>query len=206
VNTARDLTKADETVMVDLREPADFARGHPRGAVSVPFSAKGLSQRLAVVVEPGAQIKLLASEPAVASAALEQLRDAYRVIGVIDGNAWRQAGVLEDALPDIPIERLAESAASGDLAIVDVREPVEWETGCAPGAVLIPLGSLRERMQSVPHDALVAVICESGVRSSTGASLLQAAGFTTVATVSAGMSGYRRAGLPLVFPESPGQN
>lgn len=186
--------------MVDLRAPADFARGHPRGAVNVPFSAKGLSQRLAVVLEPGTQIKLLASEAAVASAALEQLRDAYRVIGVIDGTAWRQAGVLEEALPDIPIEILAESAASGDLAILDVREPVEWETGYAPGAVLIPLGSLRERLESVPRDTLIAVICEAGVRSSTGASLLQAAGFPAVATVSAGMSGYRRTGLPVVFP------
>jgi len=192
--------------MVDLRAPADFARGHPRGVVSVPFSAKGLSQRLAVVVEPGAQIKLLASEPAIASAALEQLRDAFRVVRVIDGSAWRQSGVLEESLPDIPVETLAESAASRDLAILDVREPVEWETGYAPGAVLIPLGSLRERLESVPHDTLVAVICEAGVRSSTGASLLQAAGFPTVATISAGMSEYRRAGLSLVFPESPEQS
>ncbi len=201
MNIARDLPKADEAVLVDLREPADFAFGHTRGAVSVPFSAKGLSQRLAVVLEPGTQIKLLASEPPVAAAALEQLRDAYRVIGVIDGTAWRQVGVLEESLPDIPVETVAETAASGDLAILDVREPVEWETGYAPGAVLIPLGSLRERLESVPHDTMVAVICEAGVRSSTGASVLQAAGFPTVATVSAGMSGYRRAGLPVVFPE-----
>lgn len=188
--------------MVDLRAPADFACGHPRGAVSVPFSAKGLSQRLAVVIEPGTPVSLLASEPAVASAARNQLRDGYRVIGVIDGSAWRQAGLLEESLPDIPIEALAETASSGDLTILDVREPVEWETGYAPGAVLIPLGSLRERLEAVPRDTLVAVICEAGVRSSTGASVLQAAGFPTVATVSEGMSGYRRGGLPVVFPES----
>ncbi len=192
--------------MVDLRAPADFARGHPRGAVSLPFSAKGLSQRLAVVVKPRTPVSLLASEPEVASAALAQLRDGYRVIGVIDGSAWPQAGLLEESLPDIPIETLADTAASGDLTILDVREPVEWETGCAPGAVLIPLGSLRERLEAVPRDTLVAVICEAGVRSSTGASLLQAAGFPTVATVSQGMSGYRRAGLPLVFPESHEQS
>ncbi len=200
--TARDLPEADEAVVVDLRAAADFARGHARGAVSLPFSPKGLSQRLAVVVEPGTAIGLLASESAVASAALAQLRDAYRVIGVIDASAWRQAGLLEESLPDISIETLAQTASSGELTVLDVREPVEWETGCAPGAVLIPLGSLREQLEAVPRDSLVAVICEAGVRSSTGASLLQAAGFPTVATVSEGMSGYRRAGAPMVFPQS----
>ncbi len=192
--------------MVDLRPPSDFARGHPRGALSLPFSAKGLSQRLAVVVEPGTPISLLASEPAIVSAALGQLRDAYRVIGVIDGSAWRESGLLEESLPDIPIEGLTEIGSSGDLTVLDVREPVEWETGYAPGAALIPLGSLRDRLEAVPRDNLVAVICEAGVRSSTGASLLQAAGFPTVATVSEGMSGYRRAGLPVVFPESHEQS
>ena len=205
-NSARDLPEADRAVVIDLRPPTDFARGHPRGAVSLPFSAKGLSQRLAVVVEPRTIVSLLTPEPAVASAALAQLRDGYRVIGVIDGSAWRQAGLLEESLSDIPIETLSETASSGDLTVLDVREPVEWETGCAPGAVLIPLGSLREQMEAVPRDTLVAVICEAGVRSSTGASLLQAAGFPKVATVSEGMSGYRRAGLPVVFPESHEQS
>jgi hydroxyacylglutathione hydrolase len=121
---------------------------------------------------------------------------------LIDINDSQHAGLCEESLPDIPVETLPETASSGDVTVVDVREPVEWETGFAPGAVLIPLGSMRERLDAVPRDTLVAVICESGMRSSTGASLLQAAGFTPVATVSEGMSGYRRAALPLVFPKS----
>jgi hydroxyacylglutathione hydrolase len=204
--TARDLPEADEAVVVDLRAPGDFARGHARGAVSLPFSPRGLSQRLAVVVEPGTPVRLLTSEPRVASAALAQLENEYRVIGVIDASAWRQAGLLEESLRDISIETLAHTASSGDLIVLDVREPVEWETGYAPGAVLIPLGSLREQLEALPRDSLVAVICEAGVRSSTGASLLQAAGFPTVATVSEGMSGYRRAGAPVVFPKSQEQS
>jgi len=202
VNSSQDLSKADQALVIDLRAPADFARGHPKGAVSLPFSAKGLSQRLAVVTEPGTPVSLLASEPAVASAALAQLRNVYPLIGVIDGDARRDPGLIVESLPDIAIDTLAEVAASGDLTVLDVREPIEWETGYAPGAVLIPLGNLRQRLETVPRDRLVAVICEAGVRSSTGASLLQAAGFPTVATVSEGMNAYRRAGLPLEFPAS----
>ena len=205
-DSARDLPETDEAVLVDLRAPADFARGHPRGAVSLPYSAKGLSQRLAVVVEAGTSVSILAPEPAVASAAIAQLLEKYHVIGVVDNTSGRQAGLLEESLPDITIETLAETAPVGDLTLLDVREPVEWETGYAPGAALIPLRHLRDRLEALPRDTLIAVICESGVRSSTGASLLQAAGFPTVATVSVGMSGYRRAGLPMVFPESHEQS
>jgi len=199
------LPQADKALVVDLRAPAEYARGHPKGAVSLPFSAKGLSQRLAVVVEPGTPVGLLASEPAVASAALAQLRNGYPAISVIDGGDQRDPGLNVESLRDIAIDTLAEVAGSGDLTVLDVREPIEWETGYAPAAVLIPLGNLRERLETVRRDRLVAVICEAGVRSSTAASLLQAAGFPTVATVSEGMSAYRRAGLPLEFPESQAQ-
>jgi hydroxyacylglutathione hydrolase len=205
-NAAREPLKADEGVLIDLRGPADFAQGHPRGAVSLPFSTRGLAQRLAVVLEPGSPIRLLAADPAVGSAALAQLEVAYHVIGVIDGMARRQAVLSEESLPDISVENLAEAASSGDLTVLDVREPVEWETGYVPGAVLISLGRLQERFEALSRHSLVAVICEAGVRSCTGASLLQAAGFPNVATVSEGMSRYRRAGLPLQVSESQEQS
>lgn len=189
-----------QTVLVDLRPAAEFAQGHLQGAVSLPFSPRGLADRLAVVVEPGTPVRLLAFEPAVIEAARAQLRDRYRIAGVVDRTSL-QAAALEEPLPDIPVQVLADGAAGGDVLVLDVREPIEWETGFAPGAVLISLGSLRARLGEIARDKLVAVICESGVRSSTGASLLLGAGFPNVATVSEGMSGYRRAGLAVELPE-----
>lgn len=189
-----------DVVVVDVRTPLEFAQGHPKGAISLPFSARGLDERLTVAADPGTPVHLVASQAPVASAALDQLGQSYLVVGVTDGN-WRQAGVPEESLPDITIHALAEAVPGGDLTIVDVREPLEWDTGYAPGAILISLGNLREQLGSIPDQAPVAVICEAGVRSSTGASLLQAAGFTNVMTVSEGMSGYRRAGLPTEYPE-----
>jgi rhodanese-related sulfurtransferase len=85
--------------------------------------------------------------------------------------------------------------------VVDVREPVEWTTGHVPGALLIPLGTLGSALPAVPRDRPIVTICEAGVRSCTAASILAAAGFTDVAHVPAGSSGYRRSGLPLAFPD-----
>ncbi len=190
-------------MVVDLRTPAEFAHGHPQGAIGLPHSDKGLAERLAVILPPGTAIIVLASEPAAASSGLVQLRGSrYRVLGVIEPGVWREAGLPEESLPEIAVGALAKANPGHDLTILDVREPVEWDTGHVPGALLISLGSLRERLPTIPRSAPVAVICEAGVRSCTAASILQAAGFSKVANVPAGTSGYRRAGLPLEFPES----
>lgn len=199
----RELSQRREAVVVDLRRPAEFARGHPKGAINLPYSEKGLPDRLAVVLPPGTPVMLLAPEPAAAAAGLAQLRTSqYPVLGLIERGAWQEAGLPEESFPEVPIQTLAKAVPGRDLTILDVREPMEWETGHVPGALLVSLGNLRERLSSIPRDAPIAVICETGIRSCTAASILQAAGFSEVANVSEGTSGYRRARLPLQFPDS----
>jgi len=73
---------------------------------------------------------------------------------------------------------------------------MEWAVGHVPGAQLIALGEVRERLGEVPTDREVAVICEAGVRSSSAASLLQAAG-VKVFNVADGTAGWRASGRPL---------
>jgi len=186
-------------VFVDVRAPADFASGHPKGAISLPYSQRSLAARLAVALPPQKPVIVVASgsdhEPV--ADAVAQLADHFVVLGALQMGAWHEAGLPEESLRDLAVEEVAEAIARGELRVLDVREPMEWETGLIPGAALVPLGRLRDRLPTLPRDSAFAVICESGVRSSTGASLLQSAGWSEVLTVSAGMSGYRRSGLPL---------
>ncbi len=67
-STLTERVERHQVVIVDLRTPLEFAQGHPKGAISLPFSARGLAERLTAVVDPGTPIRLVASEPAVASA------------------------------------------------------------------------------------------------------------------------------------------
>ncbi|SDB82559.1 Rhodanese-related sulfurtransferase [Raineyella antarctica] len=83
---------------------------------------------------------------------------------------------------------LAGAYATG-ATLIDVREPHEYEQGHVPGAVLIPLGELTRRTDELPRRGPVYVICASGKRSLSGASILQAAGFDAV-SVDGGTSGW----------------
>jgi rhodanese-related sulfurtransferase len=80
--------------------------------------------------------------------------------------------------------------------IVDVRQPVEYRAGTIPGAMLIPLTELGQRMAELPQKRQILTICRSSHRSPIAARQLKKAGYD-VLNVSGGMQGWEMAGLPL---------
>jgi sulfur dioxygenase len=80
-----------------------------------------------------------------------------------------------------------------DVRIVDVREPAEFNgpLGHVPGARLIPLGSLKDRMAELEKTAPLVLVCRSGARSAQATVLLGKAGFEKVANLSGGMLRWR---------------
>ncbi len=100
----------------------------------------------------------------------------------------------ETTTPEIDIEEFAAVRGSGLL--VDVREPDEYVAGHVPGAMLIPMGQLANRMRELDKSSPVFVICASGNRSSAMTDLLRAAGFDA-ASVAGGTGAWARLGRPL---------
>jgi hypothetical protein len=65
---------------------------------------------------------------------------------------------------EVDVQEFAAAQRRGAL-VVDVREPSEYVDGHVPGAQLVPLGSLAARVDELPRDDRVYVICASGNRS-----------------------------------------
>ncbi len=95
---------------------------------------------------------------------------------------------------------MAEAAARRDAGafILDVREPDEWAEYHVPGATLVPLGQLAARVNEVPRDREVIVVCRSGNRSQAGRDILFDAGFTQVTSMAGGLSQWRSLGYATV--------
>jgi rhodanese-related sulfurtransferase len=74
--------------------------------------------------------------------------------------------------------------------VLDVREPSEYHQGHIPGSVLIPLGTLPERLQDLPSDRQIVVVCRSGYRSGTATKILRTAGLQALNMVG-GMNAWR---------------
>jgi rhodanese-related sulfurtransferase len=60
---------------------------------------------------------------------------------------------------------------------LDVRRPDEWDQYHAVGATLIPLDELPNRLDELPKDKKIVVICHSGNRSKKGRDILVQNGF-----------------------------
>lgn len=91
----------------------------------------------------------------------------------------------------------AKAALDSGSMLIDVRESHEYRAGHAPGAKLIPLGSLESKFHEIPKEREILVVCQSGMRSAQAASILARAGYK-VSNVSGGMSNWQRAGLRVV--------
>lgn len=87
------------------------------------------------------------------------------------------------------------SALDEGAILVDVREPHEYAEAHVPGAVLIPMGQLAARLDEVPADGPVYVICRSGNRSGQMGPLLDSRGYDSVNVVGGTMA-WVRAGHP----------
>jgi rhodanese-related sulfurtransferase len=100
----------------------------------------------------------------------------------------------------LPLEiTVAQAAQNRDQGafILDVREPSEWTQFHIPGATLIPLGDLPNRLNEVPKDRQVVVVCRTGHRSAQGRDILLQAGFTQVTSMAGGMTAWQAQGLPV---------
>jgi rhodanese-related sulfurtransferase len=89
-----------------------------------------------------------------------------------------------------------------DATVLDVREPEEFASGHVPGAVNLPQADLATRLDEVPRDRPVLVICQGGFRSLRAAQFLRQCGIADVASVKGGTDGWRAAGGELI-QESP---
>lgn len=88
---------------------------------------------------------------------------------------------------------LAKKLAAGErVYLLDVREPWEYDQARLPDSVLIPLGELPHRIADVepPPGATVVVYCHHGVRSLSGAAILEANGVPEAYSLAGGIEAW----------------
>lgn len=93
-------------------------------------------------------------------------------------------------VPELP------AALPEGVTLLDVREPDEWAAGHAPEAVHIPMGDLAGRLNDLPADNEVYVVCRSGGRSARVTAYLNANGWDAK-NVGGGMQSWHAAGRPM---------
>ena len=98
--------------------------------------------------------------------------------------------------PEISVSEAYTRYQNGAF-VLDVRTPEEWNDFHAPGTTLIPLDQLASRLNELPRDKEIVVVCRSGNRSQQGRDILLNAGFQQVTSMQGGLNEWRANGYPV---------
>lgn len=105
-------------------------------------------------------------------------------------------------IQEIHVDELAP-LRDGGIVLIDVRMPDEYEEAHVPGAQLIPLPELAERVGEIPDGDTVYVVCRSGARSMKACEFLVAGGRGAV-NVAGGTMAWIEAGHPVAVGSEQG--
>ena len=90
-------------------------------------------------------------------------------------------------------------AGPGDYALLDVREPWEVALGALPEALTIPMNELPDRLDTLPVDRPLVVLCHHGQRSGQVTAWLHRLGYDNAVNLDGGIDAWART----VDPEMP---
>jgi DMSO/TMAO reductase YedYZ molybdopterin-dependent catalytic subunit/rhodanese-related sulfurtransferase/glyoxylase-like metal-dependent hydrolase (beta-lactamase superfamily II) len=189
--------------VVDVRSPGETEAGTLPGAREIPLAA--LSESFAALDKATPVVVYCESgyRSQIAASALREggFADVSDLLGGY--HAWDGAG-LPTAVGAASIDigttpavgaRGARALLDSGALLLDVREPEEWQAEHAPGAVLMPMGQVRQRQSELPRDRRIVVVCRSGGRSAATTESLRTWGFDAV-NLAGGMCAWASAGLP----------
>jgi rhodanese-related sulfurtransferase len=187
---------ADGAVLIDGRDPEEFARGHIRGAINIGLDGR-YAEFAGSVVQPDVDIVLMVDPGDELESKNRLARIGFdRVLGYLD-NPYEAMFLHRDQVQNA--SRLTAAWFDdrrrdvADLQIVDVRNPGEVADGAIAGAIPIPVGQLPSRVSELdPHRPTV-VYCAGGYRSSVAASALRRGGFTDVSDLVGGYNAFAQA-------------
>lgn len=81
---------------------------------------------------------------------------------------------------------------------LDVRTPEEWALLHLENSTLIPLADLAGRLNELPRDRKIVVVCATGSRSRQALGVLQEVGLTQAVSLKGGLTGWEAAGYPVI--------
>lgn len=191
--------QSEGAIALDTRPAMQFAVAHVPGSLHIALSGQyaswaarilGLDKRIILIGEDADHLR--ESQLRLARVGIENVH-AYLEDGI---TGWIKGGYELDYIPQISVQEFVEllEQEKDRIAVLDVREPGEVETGAMENSVRIPLGQLAVRTGELDRGKLLVVHCKGGYRSSIATSILRRAGFRDIANLTGGFDAWNALG------------
>lgn len=196
----------DNAFILDVRKPSAYGGPYIKGSVNIWLD--GLPAFGGWVLNYDRPIVLILDNPKNLKIAVQFLiRLGFdKIIGYLCDNI-EECGIeswYNDALPTehgglLTVQELKNLLDNNnDLFVLDVRTNKEWEKEHIENINHIYIGHLKDRLNEIPNNKPIAVICSVGNRGSIGASILRREDRKNIYNIIGGMKAWKKAGYPVI--------
>ncbi len=188
-------------LVLDTRGAQVFAKGFIFNSINIGIDGSfapwvgslvpGVEQPLLIVADEGREEEVVT----------RLARVGYDCcLGFLKGGigAWKAAGKETDTIATIPAHEFKKCREEGNVVVVDVRKPAEYQAGHLPEAINLPLDFINDHLSGFPKDKKIYIHCAGGYRSMTAASILRARGWDDMVDLAGGMQALGAAGLEII--------
>ncbi|MDP4170584.1 MAG: rhodanese-like domain-containing protein, partial [Bacillota bacterium] len=188
------LPLKNNAVLVDTRPAIEFAKGHLKGSLNLPYN-RSFTNWAGWLLNYDQEIVLLTNEKE-----LEAVKKSLQSIGLDQISGYIPSDEMGEQLEEyrsVTAHQVKKLLESDEYYLIDVRNESEWDSGHIPGAHHHMLGKLKNQIDSIPKDKTIIAQCQAGGRSAIGTSLLQSKGYKKVLNMEGGFSAWEKEGLPM---------
>ncbi len=148
---------------------------------------------LAQIIKSGGTVTDLTKIEQAYAPPFSSAKDPVALAGYVAGN------ILSGKMKPIYWRELKD-AKPGEYTLIDVRTAMEFATGALPGAINVPLDSMRDHLGEIPSDRPIVLYCGVGLRGYLASNILRQNGFADVRNLIGGIKTFRTATAPVALP------
>lgn len=188
-----------DSLVLDTRYVSSFTTSHIPNSISI--WAEGVPTYAGWFLPYDISLFLVGNSHKIDSTLIDLFRLGYSVKGYFseDFISWHKAGLPTNSISTITVQELkAQLDSSKPLWILDIRSSRELtDEGKVPGSHHIPITELTSQTDLIPTDRNIFIICGSGHRSTTAASLLLQQGPYKPVVILGGFSSWKSLNYPI---------
>ncbi len=183
------MAEHEGALVLDTRHQDKFVQAHIPGSIFIGVDGSFAPWVGALITDLDQPIIFIADEGREEEVVMRLSRVGYdNSLGYLKGGveAWKAAGKEVDSLESITADEFAQRMKAGDLHVVDVRKPGEFQLEHVEDAESKPLDYINQQMDQWNDDDTKYVHCAGGYRSVIAASILKSRGIHDIVDIKGG--------------------
>lgn len=193
------IAESATALVLDTRDPQVFCKGFIPSSINIGLNGQFAPWVGALITDLKQPILIVCDNGKEEETVLRLARVGYdNTLGYLDGGVevWKSSGRSLDEINSISASEFKDIYNTGELDVLDVRRPAEYETEHIVRAKNKPLDFINEWTATLDREKTYYIHCAGGYRSVITASILKARGFEKLVEVAGGYSAIAKTNIP----------